>query len=371
MVRIGFVGSGTIAWAHGLGLKAMIEGGVLDAAITAVHDPRQRRAESFIEAVGSPGPYGAAAVASAAEVAARADAVFVCTPTAAHRGAVDDALAAGRAVFCEKPLDRDLPRASALVDAVRAAGVPSQCGLVLRSAPVFRALRRLVEGGTLGPPMAAVFRDDQYFPIQGTYRSQWRADVAQAGGGCLLEHSIHDLDILRFCFGEVDRLAARTANHAGHEGVEDLAAVSLSFASGLEVQLTSVWHEILSRGSTRRVEVFCCDGMVWLDDDFRGPLHVQTSAGSEDRPCPSPEWVDALPLADDAVGLAIRAYVEADRAFVDAVSAHATPEPGLDVALAAHHLVDAAYRSAAHGGESADLRRGAPAPAPRVPPTQG
>jgi myo-inositol 2-dehydrogenase/D-chiro-inositol 1-dehydrogenase len=371
MVRVGFVGSGTIAWAHALGIKAMIDGGVLDAEITAVHDPRQRRAEGFIEAVGPSGGAAASAVASAEEVAARADAVYVCTPTASHRGAVDAALGAGRAVFCEKPLDRDLPRAEALVGAVAAAGVPSQCGLVLRSAPVFRALRAIVDDGTLGEPMAAVFRDDQYFPIQGTYRSQWRADVAQAGGGCLIEHSIHDVDILRFCFGEVDHLSARIANHAGHEGVEDLAAVSLSFASGFEAQLTSVWHEILSRGSTRRVEVFCRDGMVWLDDDFRGPLHVQTSDGTEVRPCPSPEWVDALPLADDAIGLAIRAYVEADRAFLDAVTGDTTPEPGLDVALAAHRLVDAAYRSAAHGGEAVDLRRAAPPAAPEPRPTQG
>jgi predicted dehydrogenase len=90
--------------------------------------------------------------------------------------------------------------------------------------------------------------------------------------------------------------------------------------------------------------------MVWLDDDFRGPLHVQTREASEARPCPSPEWVDALPLPDDAVGLAIRAYVEADRSFVDAVTSGRPPEPGLDVALEAHRLVDAAYRSAAGGG---------------------
>ncbi len=279
--------------------------------------PAIAAAERFIEAVGGP---GAAAVADAGEVAARADAVYVCTPTAAHRGAVDEALAAGRAVFCEKPLDRDLARATALVEAVAAAGVTSQCGLVLRSAPVFRSLRDLVAEGTLGAPMAAVFRDDQYFPIRGTYASQWRADVAQAGGGCLIEHSIHDVDILRFCFGEVDRLAARTANHAGHESVEDLAVVSLSFASGLEANLTSVWHDILSRGSTRRVEVFCREGMVWLENEFRGPLHIQTSEGTEVRDCPSPQWVDELPLADDEVGLAIRAYVEADRGFVDAVA---------------------------------------------------
>ena len=276
MLRIGFVGSGLIAWAHGLGLKAMIDGGVLDAAIVAVHDQRERRAQGFADAVGA---RAGAVVASAAEVAARCDAVWVCTPTAAHRAAVDEALAAGRAVFCEKPLDRDLARADALVDAVAASGVASQCGLVLRSAPVFRALRDIVRAGELGAPMTAVFRDDQYFPIRGTYASQWRADVAQAGGGCLIEHSIHDVDILRFCFGEVDAVAARTANHAGHEGVEDLATVSLTFASGVEAQLTSVWHDILTRASTRRVEVFCREGMVWLEDDFRGPLHVQTERG--------------------------------------------------------------------------------------------
>ena len=346
MLRIGFVGSGLIAWAHGLGLKAMIDGGVIDASIVAVHDQRERRAQGFADVVGAD---GAAVVGSPGQLAERCDAVWVCTPTAAHRGAVDEALAAGRAVFCEKPLARDLAAATALVNAVAASGVPSQCGLVLRSAPVFRALRDLVDGATLGAPMAAVFRDDQYFPIQGTYASQWRADVAQAGGGCLIEHSIHDLDILRYCFGEVDEVAARTANHAGHEGIEDMASVSLSFASGLEAHLTSIWHDILSRGSTRRVEVFCREGMVWLDDEFRGPLHVQTSDGMEVRPCPSPEWVDALPLADDEVGLAVRAYVEADRAFVDAVTGGAAPQPGLDVALSAHRLVDAAYRSAAAG----------------------
>ena len=352
MLRIGFVGSGLIAWAHGLGLKAMIDGGVLDASIVAVHDQREQRARSFADAVDAD---DAAVVADAAEVARRCDAVWVCTPTAAHRSVVDHALDAGCAVFCEKPLDRDLAGAAALVDAVAASGVASQCGLVLRSAPVFRSLRDLVQGGALGAPMAAVFRDDQYFPIRGTYASQWRADVAQAGGGCLIEHSIHDVDILRFCFGPVDSVAARTANHAGHRGIEDLAAVVLSFASGLEAQLTSVWHDILSRGSTRRVEVFCREGMVWLDDEFRGPLHVQTSEGTEARACPSPPWVDALPLADDEMGLAVKAYVEADREFVDAVTEKRPPRPGLDEALAAHRLVDAAYRSAARGGVPVDV----------------
>jgi predicted dehydrogenase len=344
MLRIGFVGSGLIAWAHGLSVKALIDGGVVDAEIAAVYDQRESRARGFTEVLGGD------VASDATEVARRCDAIYVCTPTSAHRNAVDQALTAGRAVFCEKPLDVDLARATALVEAVGSSGVASQSGLVLRSAPVFQELRDLVQGGTLGAPMAAVFRDDQYFPIQGTYASQWRADASQAGGGCLIEHSIHDLDILRFCFGDVDSVVARTANHAGYEGIEDLAAVTLSFSSGFEAQLTSIWHDILSRGSTRRLEVFCREGMVWLDDEFRGPLHIQTSHDTEVRLCPSPPWVDALPIADDELGLAIRAYAAADRAFIDAVTAGRPPVPGLDVALEAHRLVDAAYRSAADGG---------------------
>jgi myo-inositol 2-dehydrogenase / D-chiro-inositol 1-dehydrogenase len=349
MTRIGFVGAGLIAWAHALGLKAMIDAGAVEAQIVAVHDERDRRAERFAEAV-APGRREDVVAADAAEVARRCDAVWVCTPTAAHRAAVDAAAAHGCAVFCEKPLDRGLEAARSLVDAVAATGAPSQCGLVLRSAPVFRALRALVQGEELGEPMAAVFRDDQYFPIRGTYASRWRSDVGQAGGGCLIEHSIHDVDILRYCFGEVRSVSAHTANHAGHTGIEDVAAVALAFESGLQAQLTSVWHDVLTRGSTRRIEVFGRDAMVWLDDEFRGPLHVQTSEGTEVRACPSPPWVDELPLPDDEVGLAVRAYVEADRGFLDAIAAGRPPEPGLDEALAAHVLVDAAYQSAAEGG---------------------
>jgi predicted dehydrogenase len=175
--------------------------------------------------------------------------------------------------------------------------------------------------------------------------------VRQAGGGCLIEHSIHDVDILRFCFGEVERVSARTANHAGHPGIEDLASVSLSFGSGMEAQLTSVWHDITSRGSTRYIEVFCRGGMVSLNNEFRGPMRVQTSDTTELLECPSPEWVDELPISNDRAGLAIKAYIEPDLAFATAVATGSVPEPGLGEAVVAHRLVDAAYRSAAGDGE--------------------
>jgi predicted dehydrogenase len=338
------VGTGVIAWAHAIGLQAMIRADVLDAAVVAVHDLDDARAEGFAAV------NGATAVASLAQVLDSCDALWVCTPTAAHRGAVEAAAARGLPVFCEKPLATDLAGAESLAATVAGWGVPAQVGLVLRSAPVFRALREVLASGELGTPMAAIFRDDQYFPVQGLYGSTWRGDVEVAGGGCLIEHSIHDLDILRFCLGEITEVTGGTTNFSGHVGVEDLATVSLRFASGASAELVSIWHDILSRGSTRRVEVFCREGMAWLEDDYLGPLHIETSRGTEVRPCPPPGWVRDLALGDDEVGLAVSAYVDADRAFLDAVSAGRPPQPSFAEAVVAHRLVDAAYRSSAAGG---------------------
>ena len=203
MLRIGFVGTGLIAWAHGLGLQAMIEAGVIEADVAVVLDRSAPRAQGFAAA------HGAEVAGDLNGLVERCDAVWVCTPTAAHRSAVDAALLGRRAIFCEKPLAPDLAGARSLVDAVGRSGRAGPVRAGPAPAPVFRALRALVASGTLGRPMAATVRDDQYFPIQGTYGSTWRADVSQAGGGCLIEHSIHDVDILRFCLGEAVGVSAR------------------------------------------------------------------------------------------------------------------------------------------------------------------
>ena len=342
-----------MGWAHGVGIKALADAGLVEASITAVCDLDGDRAASLAAAT------GAATAERAAEVAERCDAVWVCTPTAFHGDAVEEAAARERAGVCVKPLATGLAGAEEMGAVLARAGVAGQVGLVLRYSPACRALHDLVASGRLGPVMTVVLRDDQYFPVKGLYGSTWRADVALAGGGCLIEHSIHDVDILRLWLGEVSEVSAVTGNFAGHAGVEDLATASMRFTSGATAELVSVWHDVLSRGSNRRVELFCRDGVAWLDDEFRGPVHVQTSDGVEVVACRYPSWVDGLSLGSGD-GLGIAAYVEEDRAFLDAVAAGRPPSPGFEEAVAAHRIVDAMYRSAQAGAVPVTLHPARP-----------
>ncbi len=344
MIRIAFLGTGLIAWAHSLALKAMVDNGVIDAAITQCFDPDEDRSRKFSVV------HGCVSAATAADALEDVDAVWICTPTSQHGELLDMAASRGVAVFCEKPLGRDMDEVRAMADTIEETQIPFQVGLVLRRCPVFRRLREVVHSGDLGRPMAVSFRDDQFFPIQGRYASTWRGDAEQAGGGTVIEHSIHDLDILRYCFGEILGISATTSNFAGHDGIEDVAAATIVFESGLSGSLVSVWHQILSRPSTRRVEIIFEHGITWLENDFVGPLHVLTGDGEEVLECPPPTWVEDLPLPAGEIGIAIRMYAESDRSFVDSLLAGKTPSPSIEEALQAHRLVEAVYASASAGG---------------------
>ena len=345
--RIALVGCGFIGGVHSVALRALTAGGLVDARVVSTYDLDPSRAERYATAHD-----GCAPAATVEDALDGADAVWVCTPTSSHLGVVAAACDRGLAVFCEKPLAPTLAESEELVARVDAAGVPAQVGLVLRSAPVFVRLHEaLQDTAANGPVMSAVFRDDQFFPIQGHYASTWRADRDVAGGGALIEHSIHDLDVLSWLLGPVGEVSAVTANHAGHPGIEDVAHVTLTHASGARSALVSLWHGILSRPSTRRLEVFCRDRLYWLDDDLTGPLHVEGPAGPEpDRGPPAEflELAEALPVPEEW-RVALAGYAAAGRAFLASVAGGRAPAPGLADALQAHVLVDAVYRSAAAG----------------------
>jgi myo-inositol 2-dehydrogenase/D-chiro-inositol 1-dehydrogenase len=338
VLRVGIVGCGFIGRVHSWALWALRRQGLVDAAVTVVCDPDPGRAGELAR------PHDA----TVSDVLHDVDVVYVCTPTAGHRAPVEDAARRSLAVFCEKPLAPNLAEAAAVAETLER--VPHQVGLVLRYSPVLRRLRDELASGRFGAVIALHLRDDQYLPNQGQYASTWRTEVSLAGGGTLIEHSIHDLDVFRWLLGEPHTVTCRTSSFHAHPGIEDVAMAGFSYPDGRLASLLSVWHQVMSRPSTRRVEVFCEQAVLWTDDDNTGPLHVQTSQGIEALECAPPGWVDELPVPAD-VRRSLGLYAAADKAFLDAVAAGSTPSPGAGDALAAHRLVEAAYASAAASGE--------------------
>jgi predicted dehydrogenase len=361
VIRIGIVGCGHIGTVHSFALRQLADAGLIDARVVATFDADPDRAATIAA------HHDARACLALDELVAGVDVVWVCTWTAAHLEAVCAACGRSRAVFCEKPLAPTLAEAEQLAGVL--ARVPHQVGLVLRHAPVFRAAAEIVAAGTYGRPLATILRDDQYFPIQGFYASAWRADVAKAGGGTLLEHSIHDVDVLRWVLGraagEPREVSARTAAMFEHPGIDDATTVTFRFAEGATATIVSVWHQILSRGSRRRLEVFCEDALLWTDDDYLGPLHVETRNGEELVESSPPPWIGLFEVAE-ALAKPLAQYAEPSKAFLDALAGdgpRAHGHPDVDVAIAAHRLVDGAYRSAAAGGQ--------PVPCGPLDPTTG
>jgi predicted dehydrogenase len=339
VLRIGLVGCGFIGNVHSWALWALRKTGTVDLQVVATCDADPERAVTLAK------PHDAE-VCDLDALLDRVDVVYVCTPTAQHLAVVESAARRGLAVFCEKPLATDLEQATRVAEVLR--GVPHQVGLVLRAAPVFEAIRTKLAEGTYGRPMAVSLRDDQFFPIQGHYGSTWRAEHATAGGGTLIEHSIHDIDVLRWLLGDPVDVSCRTSSFFEYSGIEDSASATLSFEDGLVANLLSVWHQILSRPSTRRLEVFCEEAFLWTEDDNTGPLHVETTQGAEELMCPLPEWTRSIPVPEehrDSLGL----YAEASRRFLTDLQ---TKAPDADDALAAHRIVDACYVSAGRSGEA-------------------
>jgi predicted dehydrogenase len=287
-------------------------------------------------------------VGSEAEVIERCDAVYVATWTSEHPRLVADVAAAGKAVFCEKPLGVDLAAARAMTETVEQAGVVNQVGLVLRHSPAFGLLKAIAEDEGTGRPMSIVFRDDQYIPIQGMYASSWRGDVAKAGAGTLLEHSIHDLDMLEHVLGPIESVSARNSSFHEIPGIEDSVAVTLAFASGAVGTLVSVWHDVMERPSLRRIELFCERSYTLVEGDWFGPVTCTTTG----------EPAVVLDGADLEAEAARRGAVlgNPDGAFIDAIEKGGPAWPSFADALRAHVVADAVYRSAASGGDAVAIQ---------------
>ena len=354
-LRIGLIGAGVIGAAHSAVLQQISRALAARVQLIALADPVAERRNLFRDLYGYQQLF-----ADGHELIARAeiDTLFVCTPTRYHAELVQAAAARRLHIFCEKPLAMRYREGRTMVEAVERAGVRTQIGLVLRYSAVYTVMRDLLRDPRAGQPMAVVFRDDQCFPIRGIHGSTWRADRALTAGGTLIEHGVHDLDLLTWFFGPVARLRAWEHNRAGHPGVEDYMAVELHFASGLRAQLINVWHNMVQRPSNRRLEIFCDNAFIASEADMCGDVIHQFGDGPEHRMLTDEvlhRFVNSQPDVPDTLrdcyGVS---YLVQDLAFVEALLGGRQPTPDVHAGLEAQRLAASAYH-AARTGEEVDV----------------
>jgi predicted dehydrogenase len=355
---IGFIGGGRMATTHSKCAHFLFKRGLIDGEIAGVCETDAARLAAFAAA-----SRARLATADPNEIIAdpAINTVYICTPTFNHRELAEEALAAGKAVFCEKPLAFHAEDAQSMTDAAARAGVTHQVGLVMRFSAVMNVTKAMMDAPDAGRPMTASLVDDQFFPIQGHYDSTWRGDPSMAGAGTLLEHAIHDVDVLAWFFGPVKRVFGTTRHFAGNDRIEDLSNAIIEFESGAVANHASIWHNILHRGSSRQLTVTCENARYhWDQSDWSGPIHADRHArGGPDEITADDvvrRYADIVRVREPAIaelmsaGYAGQDYLMENYAFLLAVSEDRPAFPDFATATYAHRIVDAIYESARSGG---------------------
>jgi 1,5-anhydro-D-fructose reductase (1,5-anhydro-D-mannitol-forming) len=170
------------------------------------------------------------------------DAVYVSTTNERHHDQALASAAAGKHVLCESPLALSLADARAMVAACRAAGVVLGTNLRLRNAVTHRALRRLLAEGVIGEPLQA--RVFHAYSLPPELRHGWRLHRSEAGGGVILDVTVHDADTLRFVLDDecVEVTAIGVGQGMASHGLEDAVMGVLRFARGTLVLIHDAYN---------------------------------------------------------------------------------------------------------------------------------
>lgn len=186
--------------------------------------------------------------------AARPAAVVIASPNATHARIAVHCLGRGVAVLVEKPVADTVEDARKICAAAEAAGLPAIVGHQRRHNPIVRRAQRIIADGLIGQPVCLTALATWYKPAD-YYDTRWRREK---GGGPILINLIHDIDLLRFLFGDIASVQAMTSNAIRGFEVEDTVAVLLRFRNGavgtVTVSDTAVapWNWDLAAGEAER-----------------------------------------------------------------------------------------------------------------------
>jgi myo-inositol 2-dehydrogenase / D-chiro-inositol 1-dehydrogenase len=260
-------------------------------------------------------------------------AVVIASSTDTHADLIERAARAGKAIFCEKPVDLSMARVEACLAVVRQAGVPLMLGFNRRFDPNFRELRRRVLAGAIGKVEQVVLTSRDPGPPPVSYIA--------VSGGLFRDMMIHDFDMARWLLGEepvsVFASGACLVDPAiGAAGDIDTATVTLTTASGTHAVILN--SRRATYGYDQRIEVLGAEGMVQALNRLESTV-VQSGATGVVGEKPQHFFLERY----------MDAYRSELQHFIDAVNAGKAPDPTGADGMAALKLADAAAESLRSG----------------------
>ena len=322
-VRFGLLGAGRIGKVHA---KAVT--GHPGAKLVAVADAMEPAAQAIAD------QYGCEVRKVDAILAAKdIDAVVICTPTDTHADLIEAFARAGKAIFCEKPIDLSIDRVKACLKVVRDTRAVLMVGFNRRFDPHFAAVKAEIDKGTIGAvEMVTITSRDPGAP---------GLDYIARSGGIFRDMTIHDFDMARFLLGEeiaeVSAMAAVLVDPAiGLAGDSDSVQVMLKTATGKMALISN--SRRATYGYDQRIEVHGSLGAVSAENQRPVSIEVASATGYT-RP----------PLHDFFMTRYTAAYAAEIAAFIAAVSGKAKASPTGEDGLSALALAEAALKSVAEG----------------------
>ncbi len=295
------------------------------------------------------------------------DVVDVCTPNAGHLPVLEAAIAAGKDIYCEKPLCTNLDEARRILAAARRAGVRHQVVAEYRFLPALMRARQLVDAGFVGD----VFHFRGLYLHAGYIDPQrpisWRLRREATGGGVLMDLGPHVLDMMRFLVGDAREVTGHVATffdrrpvaerpgEIGEVDVEDAAQAHVRF-DGKAVGSLEVSRCATGAEDELRIEIHGSRGAIafnlmdpnWLytydataPADERGFRRLATV---QRYPAPA-----VAPAPKFSIGWT-RAHIGAQYGLLSAIAEDRQPQPSFADGVAVHAHIDAIYRAAATGG---------------------
>ena len=268
-LNVGIIGAGRIGKVHAETLAFRLP----QVRTVAIADVNREAAEAVAARCGIP-----TVCASAAEIFAdrEIEAVLICTSTDTHADLIVAAAAAGKHIFCEKPIARGLTQIDRALNAVGQAGVKLQIGFNRRFDPNFARARQAVASGEIGTPRMVhiVSRDPAPPPIS----------YIKVSGGMFLDMTIHDFDMARFLMAdEVEEVyvagGVMVDPEIGKAGDLDTAVIVLRFANGVIGTIDNCRQA--AYGYDQRVEILGAKGSVATGNCY--PNQAVISTGTEIR----------------------------------------------------------------------------------------